>query len=449
MKKLFGTDGIRGVANRDLTPELAFRIGRITASLLKDKKSRPIVLIGRDTRLSGGMLEGSLTAGITSAGVSVRLLGVIPTPGVAYLTRSLQATAGMVISASHNPIEDNGLKIFNYAGLKLPDEIETLIEKFYFEYDRSSGELPRPEGADVGHVYHDGEAVERYLQHLKGTVSSLAGMRLAVDCGHGAACRFARELLQQLGAGVVLLHGEADGGRINVNCGATNTADLQQEVVRCGADAGLAFDGDADRLIAVDEKGAVVDGDAIMSICAIHMAQQGTLKKNTLVATVMSNGGLDLLGEEYGFKLVRTAVGDRYVLEAMLAGGYNLGGEQSGHIIFSDHATTGDGLLTALQLLTIIGTTGIPLSELAGRLKRLPQVLYNQPVASKKGWEENPAVATAIEALRGKMGRHGRILVRPSGTEPLIRIMLEAPLPEEELWDEARDLAGIIAREQG
>jgi len=260
---------------------------------------------------------------------------------------------------------------------------------------------------------------------------------LVVDCGHGAACHFARELLQQLEAEVVLLHGEADGGRINVNCGATDTTDLQQEVVRCGADAGLAFDGDADRLIAVDEQGSVVDGDAIMSICAIDMVQQGTLKKNTLVATVMSNGGLDLLGEEYGFKLVRTAVGDRYVLEEMLAGGYNLGGEQSGHIIFSDFTTTGDGLLTALQLLTIIAKTGIPLSELAGRLKRLPQVLYNQPVASKKGWEENPAVMTAIKALRDKLGRHGRILVRPSGTEPLIRIMLEAPLPEEELWDES------------
>jgi len=449
LKKLFGTDGIRGVANRDLTPELAFRVGRIMASLLKQKEDRPIVLIGRDTRLSGGMLEGSLSAGITSAGVSVRLLGIIPTPGVAYLTRLLEATAGIVISASHNPIEDNGLKIFNHAGLKLTDEMEKRIEKFYFEYNRLSEKLPRPEGTAVGQVYHDGEATRRYLQHLKSTSSSLAGMRLVVDCGHGAACHFARELLQQLEAEVVLLHGEADGGRINVNCGATDTTDLQQEVVRCGADAGLAFDGDADRLIAVDEQGSVVDGDAIMSICAIDMVQQGTLKKNTLVATVMSNGGLDLLGEEYGFKLVRTAVGDRYVLEEMLAGGYNLGGEQSGHIIFSDFTTTGDGLLTALQLLTIIAKTGIPLSELAGRLKRLPQVLYNQPVASKKGWEENPAVMTAIKALRDKLGRHGRILVRPSGTEPLIRIMLEAPLPEEELWDEARNLAEVIAREQG
>ncbi len=449
MKKLFGTDGIRGVANRELTPELALRIGRIIASLLGGNESRPIILIGRDTRLSGAMLEGSLAAGITSAGAAVRLLGIVPTPAVAYLTRSLKATAGIVISASHNPIEDNGLKIFNRDGLKLPDEMETEIERIYFQYDEVGRSLPCPEGAAVGRVHHDGEALESYLQHLKSTASSLEGLRLVVDCGHGAACRFARELLQQLGADVVLLHGEADGGRINVNCGATDTAELQREVVRCGADAGLAFDGDADRLISVDEKGSVVDGDAIMSICAINMARQGRLQKNTLVATVMSNGGLDLLGEEYGFKLRRTAVGDRYVLEEMLAGGYNLGGEQSGHIIFSDHATTGDGLLTALQLLAIVRAAGHPLSELAGRLQRLPQVLYNQPVATQKGWEGNPAITSAIEALRGRLGRHGRILVRPSGTEPLIRIMLEAPLPEDKLRDEARILAEIIAREQG
>lgn len=449
MKKLFGTDGIRGVANRELTPELALRIGRITASLLGVNENRPVILIGRDTRLSGAMLEGSLVAGITSAGAAARLLGIVPTPAVAYLTRSLQATAGIVISASHNPIEDNGLKIFNRDGLKLPDEMETEIERIYFRYDEFGGRLPCPEGTAVGRVFHDGEVLESYLQHLKSAASSLEGLRLVVDCGHGAACRVVPELLQQLGADVQLLHGEADGGRINVHCGATDTAELQREVVRCGADAGLAFDGDADRLIAVDGKGSVVDGDAIMSICAIGMVRQGSLQKNTLVATVMSNGGLDLLGEEYGFKLRRTAVGDRYVLEEMLAGGYNLGGEQSGHIIFLDHATTGDGLLTALQLLSIVCASGRPLSELAGRLERLPQVLYNQPVTTKKGWEGNPAITAAIEALRGRLGRHGRILIRPSGTEPLIRIMLEAPLPEDKLWDEARNLAQIIAREQG
>lgn len=247
----------------------------------------------------------------------------------------------------------------------------------------------------------------------------------------------------------MIMHGEADGGRINVHCGATDTAALQREVVRRGAGAGLAFDGDADRLIAVDEKGSVVDGDAILAICAINMVRRGRLQKNTLVATVMSNGGLDLLGEKQGFRLRRTAVGDRYVLEEMLAGGYNLGGEQSGHIIFLDHATTGDGLLTALQLLSIVRETGRPLSELAGQLERLPQVLYSHPVASKEGWDSNRVISSAIESLRGRLGRHSRVLVRPSGTEPLIRIMLEAPLPEDKLWDEARNLAEIIAREQG
>lgn len=446
MKKLFGTDGIRGVANWELTPELALRIGRITASILGRDEKRPVILVGRDPRLSGAMLEGSLSAGITSAGATARLLGIVPTPAVAYLTRSLQATAGIVISASHNPIEDNGLKIFNRSGLKLSNEMEREIERIYFGYNELGGSLPKPGGAAVGPVLHDGDALEGYLKHLKSASSSLDGLRLVVDCGHGAACRFARELLQQLGADVELLHGEADGEKINVNCGATHTAELQREVVRCGAHAGLAFDGDADRLIAVDEKGSTVDGDAIMSICAISMLQQGRLKKNTLVVTVMSNGGLELLGEEYGFRLRRTAVGDRYVLEEMLAGGYNLGGEQSGHIIFSNYATTGDGLLTALQLLSFVRIADRPLSELASRLERMPQVLYNQSLASPKDWDDNQAIASAIEALRRKLGRYGRILVRPSGTEPLLRIMLEAPLPEDELWDEARKLAEIIAR---
>ena len=448
MKKLFGTDGIRGVANRDLTPEFAFRIGRITASLLSRAASRPLILIGRDSRISGAMLEGALAAGITSAGVSVRLLGIIPTPGVAYLSRSLQAAAGVVISASHNPIEDNGLKIFDHRGLKLSDNLEREIEKHYFEYDRSSGKMPRPEGAGIGRVTDDGESARLYLEHLKESSTPLPGMRLVIDCAHGAAGRFAGELLQQLGARVSVLHGEPDGERINVHCGATDTAVLQQEVLRCGADGGFAFDGDADRLIAVDEKGAVVDGDGIMSICAIDMVRKGTLKNNTLVATVMSNGGLDLQAEEYGFRLIRAAVGDRYVLEEMLAGGYNLGGEQSGHIIFSDYSTTGDGLLTALQLSSIIARSGLPFSSLASRLRRIPQVLFNQPVATQKGWAENPVIAAEIDDLRGRLGRHSRILVRPSGTEPLIRIMIEADLSEKDLWHEARRLAGIIAHEQ-
>jgi len=449
LKKLFGTDGIRGVANRELTPELALRIGKITASLLGREEKQPLILIGRDTRLSGPMLEGSLVAGIASAGATARLLGIAPTPAVAYLTRFLGAAAGIVISASHNPIEDNGIKIFNRDGFKLPDEMEMEIERIYFHYDELGAGLPCPEGAAVGCVEHDDELWERYLQYLKSTAASLEGLRLVVDCGHGAACRSARAVLEQLGAEVFVIHGEGDGGRINVRCGATDTAALQCEVVSRGAHAGLAFDGDADRLIAVDEKGNEVDGDAILAICALDMIRQGRLQKNTLVATVMSNGGLELLGEKHGFSLRRTAVGDRYVLEEMLAGGYNLGGEQSGHVIFLDHATTGDGLLTALQLLKVMREAGRPLSELAGQLERLPQVLYNQSVATKKGWDSNEAIASAIESLRSRLGRYGRVLVRPSGTEPKIRIMIEAPLPEDKLWEEARQLAEIIAREQG
>ncbi|HED23530.1 MAG TPA: phosphoglucosamine mutase, partial [Firmicutes bacterium] len=351
MGKLFGTDGIRGVANRDLTPELAFKIGRIAAWLLGLEVLNPTFIIGRDTRLSGPMLEGALAAGINSAGGEVRLLGVVSTPAVAYLTRELKASAGVVISASHNPIEDNGLKIFDRRGFKLPDALEEEIESIYFE---NSDQIPRPEGADLGRSTGDGETLQRYLDYLKEAGSPLSGFRLVVDCAHGAACRLAGEVLEGLGATIRMLHDQPDGSKINVHCGATDTTELQREVQAFRAQAGLAFDGDADRLIAVDEKGREVDGDAIMSICAINMAAKGKLKKKTLVTTVMSNGGLDILGEKCGFKVIRTAVGDRYVLEKMLAEGYNIGGEQSGHIIFSDYATTGDGLLTALQLLKVV-----------------------------------------------------------------------------------------------
>ncbi len=383
-------------------------------------------------------------AGITSTGASVSLLGIISTPGVAYLTRRLGAAAGVVISASHNPVEDNGLKIFNRRGLKLDDALEEKIEAHYFSGDDL---FPRAIGAAVGRVSDGRAATDHYLEFLHESAPSLDGLRLVVDCGHGAACGYAAALLQSLGAEVIALHAEPDGGRINVACGATHTGELQQEVVRRGACLGLAFDGDADRLIAVDEKGAVVDGDAIMSTCAIAMLRQGGLKKNTLVVTVMSNGGLEMLAEKYGFAVVRTAVGDRFVLEKILAGGYNLGGEQSGHIIFADCATTGDGMLTALKLLQVLQEEGRPLSELAARLTRLPQVLVNRPVADARGWQSSAAVAAAVKAIRGKLGRHGRILVRASGTEPLIRVMLEALRPEEELRRLAEDLADYIAVE--
>lgn len=445
MGKLFGTDGIRGVANRDLTPELAFKIGRIAAWMLGKENDSPLFVIGRDTRLSGPMLEGSLTAGITSAGGDVRLLGVVSTPAVAYLTKKLGAAAGVVISASHNPIEDNGLKIFDGRGFKLPDALEEKIEAYYF---KDEDDLPRPEGLHLGQAFHDGDALQQYLKHLRNSSDSLEGMKLVIDCAHGAVCRIAGDLLQSLGAEIVSLHDEPDGGMINVNCGATDTADLQKSVIENGAILGLAFDGDADRLIAVDEQGAIVDGDAVMAICAISMARKGQLNNKTIVATIMSNGGLDILAEKHGIRVVRTTVGDRYVLEKMLEGGFSIGGEQSGHIIFSDYATTGDGLLTALQLLRVVREEERPLSLLAAALERLPQVLVNQKVGTKEGWSDNSKIKTAIKKVEQELGQHGRVLVRPSGTEPKIRVMLEAPLPEEKLESYARSLAELIALEQ-
>ncbi len=413
--------------------------------MLGSKTESPLFVIGRDTRLSGPMLEGSLTAGINSVGGDVRLLGVISTPAVAYLTRHLNASAGVVISASHNPIEDNGLKIFHSNGFKLPDSMEDEIEK---QYRSQVDELPRPEGSALGQAFHDGDAVQEYLEHLINTSTSLEGLYLVVDCAHGAACRVAGEVFQQLGAKVRTIHDDPDGSRINVDCGATDTADLQQEVIDSGASLGLAFDGDADRLIAVDEKCNMVDGDAIMAICAVDLAKKNLLKQNTLVATVMSNGGLDILAEKHGFNVIRTRVGDRYVLEKMVEGGFNLGGEQSGHIIYSDHATTGDGLLTALKLLTVVQEQQQPLSELASHLERLPQVLVNQKVGTKEGWDENKRITDAIDKIEQELGKRGRILVRTSGTEAKIRVMLEASLPEDKLKEYADSLAGVIAEEQ-
>jgi phosphoglucosamine mutase len=443
--KLFGTDGIRGVANRDLTPELAFRIGRIAAWKLGGEVESPLFVIGRDTRLSGPMLEGSLVAGITSAGGKVSLLGVASTPAVAYLTRELGAAAGVVISASHNPIEDNGLKIFDGRGFKLADALEEEIEAIYF---KAIDDLPRPEGVHLGQANFDEAALQQYLKHLSSSTVSLNGLNLVIDCAHGAVCRVAGDLLQSLGASVTTLHDEPDGNLINVKCGATDTSDLEAAVVQHRAALGLAFDGDADRLIAVDEKGRVVDGDAVMAICGVDMANKDQLRKKTIVATVMSNGGLDILAGKHGIKVLRTAVGDRYVLEKMIEGGYNLGGEQSGHIIFSDLASTGDGLLTALQLLKVLQEESKPLSELASTMERLPQVLVNQKVGTKEGWAENSKIKEAIEKVQKDLGEYGRILVRPSGTEPKIRVMLEAPLPEEKLEAYARSLAELIAAEQ-
>lgn len=442
-KKLFGTDGVRGVANRELTPEMAFRIGRISACLLKNSDEKPFAVIGRDTRKSGDMLEGALVAGICSSGVDARCLGVLSTPALAYLTRELKATAGIMISASHNPIEDNGLKIFAPTGYKLSDSVEAKLEEYYFQED----ELPRPEGEEVGESRDDDEAVGLYMDFMKKLAPDLQGMHIAMDCGHGAVYKLAPEIFKSMGAKITVLNNTPNGININVKCGSTDPSALQEVVKEVGAHLGLAFDGDADRLIAVDEKGEIVDGDTLMLLFALYLQKKGLLQNDTLVTTVMSNGGLDVAAKEKGLNVVRTIVGDRYVLEKMIEGGYNLGGEQSGHIIFSNHATTGDGLLSALMLSKVIREDGRPLSSYGSLLTRLPQVTVNCRVSRKQGWEESPVFQKALEDVREKISPFGRVLVRPSGTEPLMRVMVEGELDAGSLKNLASDLAAILSKE--
>lgn len=439
MPRMFGTDGVRGVANSEaLSPELAFALGRAAATLARERSGRRVVgVIGRDTRRSGPMLAAALSAGICSAGGDVVDLGVITTPGVAYVTAHLKADFGVMISASHNPAPDNGIKFFSGDGYKLPDEAEDQLEAMV---RAKPDTMPRPTGADLGTIRQSPEAVEAYVEHLVSTGSPLTGLKVVVDCGHGAAYRLSPEVLRRLGAEVIALNTAPDGLNINDGCGSTHPEALQEAVRAYGADAGIAHDGDADRCIAVDERGELVDGDQIMAICALDLKEKGQLPKDTLVATVMSNMGLELFLRAHGLKLVRTKVGDRYVLEEMLKGGYGLGGEQSGHVIFGALATTGDGILTAVQLLSILARAKQPLSALAGRMQRLPQWLENVRVGRKEGWEENPAIREAIAWAEAELAGEGRVLVRASGTEPLIRVMLEGP-------DMARirQLAGAIA----
>ncbi|RJX23278.1 MAG: phosphoglucosamine mutase [Dethiobacter sp.] len=446
MRKLFGTDGIRGVANSELTPELAFKMGRIVASLLGsgDSTPHPFFLLGRDTRLSGTMLEGALAAGITSAGLDVRLLGIVSTPAVAFLTVQLKAAGGVMISASHNPVPDNGIKFFNGQGFKLPSDLEAEAERLYFTGD---DQLPRPTGRDVGCSFRAEKALQHYLSFLKRQAPELKGLKIALDCAHGSLCRIAPRLYRELGAEVIPLSSTPHGGKINVNCGSTNPASLQRAVKEKGAHLGLAFDGDGDRLIAVDEGGQVVDGDTIMAVCAAYLKEKNKLRGGRIVATVMSNGGLDLAGEEHGFTVLRTEVGDRYVLEEMLRGHYVLGGEQSGHIIFSDIMAAGDGLLTSLQLLKVMVGKGEPLSSLAAIMRRLPQLLVNCRVKNKEGWEKNRHIAEAVKAAQEKIGR-GRVFIRASGTEPLIRIMLEGE-DSALLEGLSRELAATVEQEMG
>lgn len=444
MSRLFGTDGVRGTANTTLTPELAYKLGRAATFLFGQDHDSPVILIGRDTRISGSMLEAALAAGICSAGGQAILAGIVPTPAVAYLTRKLQAQAGVVISASHNPYPDNGIKFFAGTGYKLPDAVEDKLEQLVLASDDT---LPRPTGAAVGTIAHRPDLLDDYISFVAGIVATdFTGITVVVDCSHGAAYEAAPRLLRQLGATVIVINAEPTGININDNCGSTHLEGLQQAVVAHGADLGIAHDGDADRCLAVDEQGKVIDGDQIMVMCSLNLMKQGKLKANTLVTTVMSNIGLHKAMKEAGCQVLVTPVGDRYVLEAMAEKGYSLGGEQSGHIIFLDYNTTGDGILTALELIAAVKQSGKKLSELGALMTRYPQLLVNIRLKSKEGWDSNPAIAAAIATGERELGDSGRILVRPSGTEPLIRVMAEGPSPED-LQRIVNNIAAVIKGE--
>ncbi|MHC0039638.1 phosphoglucosamine mutase [Pseudoneobacillus sp. C159] len=446
MGKYFGTDGVRGVANSELTPELAFRLGRFGGYVLTKDKDRPKVLIGRDTRISGHMLEGALVAGLLSIGAEVVRLGVISTPGVAYLTKVQGAQAGVMISASHNPVADNGIKFFGPDGFKLSDSQEEEIESLL---DMGEDTLPRPTGAKLGQVIDYFEGGQKYLQYLKQTVDEdFAGIHVALDCAHGATSSLAAHLFADLEADLSTMGASPNGLNINDGVGSTHPETLAAFVKEKNADVGLAFDGDGDRMIAVDENGNIVDGDQIMYICAKYMKEHGRLKHGTVVSTVMSNLGFYKGLESHGIQSVQTAVGDRYVVEEMKKTGYNLGGEQSGHIIFLDYNTTGDGLLSGLQLVNIMKMTKKSLSELAGEMKKYPQKLVNIRVTDKHHVTDNEKVKAVIEAVEAEMNGNGRILVRPSGTEPLVRVMAEAS--SEELCNQyVERIANVVRDEMG
>jgi phosphoglucosamine mutase len=441
--KLFGTDGIRGKANHyPMTGEIAFEVGRAAAYVLGKKNGRNKILIGKDTRLSGYMLESALTSGICSMGMNVVLVGPMPTPGIAFVTRSLRVDAGVVISASHNPYDDNGIKFFSSDGFKLPDSTENDIERAMFT---ETLEKIRPEGAGIGKAYRVDDASGRYIEYVKSTFpkgKTLEGMKIVVDCSNGSAYKITPFVLTELGADVIAINSKPDGININANCGAMHPEAMQKAVLEYKADIGIAHDGDADRTIICDERGEIVDGDKIMAICALDMKKDGTLKGNTVVATVMSNLGFELFLKKSGIKVIRTKVGDRYVVEEMLKRGCNLGGEQSGHIIFLDHNTTGDGPVTALQVLSIMCRREKSLSSLASPIPIYPQVLLNVPVRRHKAIEDFPSINTAIKKAEKKLAG-GRILVRPSGTEPKVRVMVEGDNMDE-ITAVAEEIAEVI-----
>jgi len=444
MGKLFGTDGVRGVANLELTPKLAYQLGQAGAYVLTgETKHTPKILVGMDTRISGDMLEAALVSGICSVGAQVISLGVIPTPAIAYLTRLYDADAGVVISASHNPFEYNGIKFFNSNGYKLSDEIEDKIEDILLT---GGEELPKPIGQNVGYKAYQESALEDYVSFVKGTITGdLEGIKVAIDCANGASFQAAPMALYELKADVSVIHNEPDGININSGCGSTHMQQLQAYVKEIKADIGLAFDGDADRVLAVDENGNIIDGDQIMAIIGLHLKEQGMLAHNTIVATVMSNMGLDIMAKNNGLNIEKTKVGDRYVLEEMINSGYMLGGEKSGHIIFLEHNTTGDGLLTGVQLMKILKDSGKKLSELASVMQLLPQVLINAKVTNEKKYKylDDEVIKKMCQELEDEFKGEGRVLIRPSGTEPLVRVMIEGK-DKEIITRRAKELVRVI-----
>ena len=444
MGRMFGTDGVRGVANEELTPQLAMQLGQAGAYVLsKETKHKPTIMVGCDTRISGDMLANALMAGACSVGANAVYVGVLPTPAVAYLAKKYKVDAGVVISASHNPVEFNGIKFFDGNGYKLPDALEDEIEALI---RNNMDGVKFPTGSGVGKIKYRTDAREEYINHsIKSVNVSLDGLKIVADCAEGASYYTSVEALKELGASVIAIHNNPDGTNINANCGSTHMEELCARVVAEKADLGLAFDGDADRLLAVDENGKLVDGDQIMAIVGNYMKEKGTLAQNTIVVTVMSNLGFTIMAKEHDIHLEVTKVGDRYVLERMKEIGAVLGGEQSGHIIDLNHNTTGDGLLTALLLLQVVVESGKKLSELASIMEVLPQALVNAKVPNHKKdkYMEYPEIAQAIKELEDKFGGEGRVLIRPSGTEPLVRVMIEGK-DQKLIEDEAKKLAELI-----
>lgn len=447
MGRIFGTDGVRGIANKDLTPQLAFKLGQAGAlALAKDSASKPIITVGKDTRISSDMLESALAAGICSVGAEVIILGTIPTPAVAYLTRKYGADAGVVISASHNPMEYNGIKFFNNKGCKLSDAVEDEIEK----YLKGECEPQVVVGESIGRVTYKHDGAKDYSDFAASTTdASFDGMHIVLDCANGASSKISPKVFKRLGAKVTVINDNPDGTNINRDCGSTHMDGLCRTVKDVGADMGLAFDGDADRVLAVDENGNVVDGDQMMSICGLEMNKNSALKDSVIVATVMSNLGLHIMAKNNNLKIEQTAVGDRYVLEKMLECDYKLGGEQSGHIIFLDYNTTGDGLVTGIQLASIVAKSGKKLSELASVMKILPQVLINATVQGDKNlYKQDSEIMNTISDIEKEFHGEGRVLIRPSGTEPLVRVMIEGT-DKEKITQRAKALADLIEKKLG